>query len=150
MKNNKSKLKKDINENVARASAKSDNHEDAMQMKKPVQKKNNNTGMPDHLKSGVENLSGMDMSDVKVHYNSPTPAQLNAIAFAQGNHIHIAPGQQKHLPHEAWHIVQQAQGIIKPTVQMKQDITVNDDKRLEKEADIMGAKALKKKVPRKK
>ena len=29
----------------------------------------NNTGMPDDLKAGVEGLSGLDMSDVKVHYN---------------------------------------------------------------------------------
>jgi len=36
----------------------------------PLQmKKENNTGMPDNLKAGVENLSGIDMSDVRVHYN---------------------------------------------------------------------------------
>ena len=47
------------------------------------------------------------------------PAQLQAHAFAQGADIHMAPGQEKHLPHEAWHVVQQKQGRVKPTVQMK-------------------------------
>lgn len=113
------------------------------QMKKDlIQKKPNNTGMPDSLKSGIENLSGMDMSDVKVHYNSSQPAQLNALAYAQGNDIHIGAGQEKHLPHEAWHVVQQRQGRVQPTMQMKEGVPVNDDPGLEHEADVMGAKAL--------
>jgi hypothetical protein len=98
--------------------------------------------MPDALKSGIENLSGHSMDDVKVHYNSSQPAQLNALAYAQGTNIHIASGQEKHLPHEAWHVVQQKQGRVKPTMQMKQGIPVNDDAGLEKEADNMGAKAM--------
>lgn len=106
-----------------------------------AQKKSNSTGLPDQLKSGVENLSGHSMDDVKVHYNSAKPAQLNAHAFAQGNQIHIASGQEKHLPHEAWHVVQQKQGRVKPTVQMKGKVPINDDKSLENEADVMGAKA---------
>jgi hypothetical protein len=107
-----------------------------------VQRQANNTGMPDHLKSGVENLSGMDMSDVKVHYNSDKPAQLSALAYAQGNDIHVGPGQEQHLPHEAWHVVQQRQGRVQPTMQMKEGIPVNDDPGLENEADVMGAKAV--------
>jgi hypothetical protein len=109
---------------------------------KPVQKKANNTGLPDQLKSGVESLSGIDMNDVKVHYNSSQPAQLNAHAYAQGNQIHIAPGQEKHLPHEAWHVVQQKQGRVRPTKQLKGKVNVNDDVELEKEADVMGGRAL--------
>jgi hypothetical protein len=108
----------------------------------PVQRKENNTGLPDNLKSGVENLSGYAMDDVKVHYNSSQPHQLNAHAYAQGTDIHVAPGQEQHLAHEAWHIVQQKQGRVKPTLQMKQGVPVNDDKGLEHEADVMGAKAL--------
>lgn len=109
--------------------------------KNPIQKRENRTGMPDKLKSGIEALSGIDMSDVKVHYNSSQPAQLNARAYAQGNQIHIAPGQQKHLPHEAWHVVQQKQGRVKPTMQMKSKVNINDNAGLEKEADVMGARA---------
>lgn len=108
----------------------------------PIQKKANNTGLPDNLKSGVENLSGIVMNDVNVHYNSVQPAQLNAHVYAQGTDIHIAPGQEKHLLHEAWHVVQQKQGRVKPTLQMKAGIPVNDDKSLEHEADMMGRKAL--------
>lgn len=108
----------------------------------PAQLKANNTGMPDQLKSGIENLSGMDMSDVKVHYNSSQPAQLNALAYAQGNDIHIGAGQEKHLAHEAWHVVQQRQGRVQATTQLKAGVAVNDDPGLEHEADVMGAKAL--------
>ncbi len=82
------------------------------------------------------------MDDVKVHYNSHKPAQLQAHAYAQGTDIHLAPGQEQHLPHEAWHVVQQKQGRVQPTMQMKGKVNINDDKGLEKEADIMGQKAL--------
>jgi len=108
----------------------------------PIQKKENNTGLPDNLKSGVENLSGYSMDDVKVHYNSDKPTQLQAHAYAQGSDIHLASGQEKYLPHEAWHVVQQKQGRVEPTMQMKGGFNVNDDVGLEKEADIMGAQAL--------
>ncbi|OCX54759.1 hypothetical protein BEL04_02245 [Mucilaginibacter sp. PPCGB 2223] len=111
-----------------------------------TQLKKNNTGLPDNLKSGVENLSGMSMDHVKVHYNSPQPAQLNAHAYAQGSDIHVASGQEKHLPHEAWHVVQQMQGRVQPTMQMKESVPINDDKGLETEADVMGAKAMQMKV----
>jgi hypothetical protein len=101
----------------------------------------NRTGMPDGLKTGIESLSGMDMSSVRVHSNSDKPAQLNALAYAQGNDIHLAPGQEQHLPHEAWHVVQQRQGRVQPTTQM-QGVGINDDHALESEADAMGARAL--------
>src|SRR6202007_716254 len=87
------------------------------------------------------NLSGHSMDDVKVHYNSPQPAQMQAHAYAQGTDIHVAPGQEQHLPHEAWHVAQQKQGRVQPTVQAK-GVPVNDDKSLEAEADAMGARAL--------
>ncbi|MCB0374648.1 MAG: DUF4157 domain-containing protein, partial [Sinomicrobium sp.] len=107
-----------------------------------IQKKpeKNNTGLPDNLKRGIENLSGHSMDDVKVHYNSGKPAQLNAHAYAQGTDIHLASGQEKHLPHEAWHVIQQKQGRVKPTKQLKGKISVNDDGGLEKEAREMGVK----------
>ncbi len=109
-----------------------------------IQRKENNTGLPDNLKSGMENLSGMSLDDVKVHRNSDQPAQLNAHAYAQGTDIHLGPGQEKHLPHEAWHVVQQKQGRVQPTTQLKGKVNINDDAGLEKEADVMGAEALNK------
>ena len=111
------------------------------QQKAGAGRRHNHTGMPDRLKAGVERLSGMDLSDVRVHSNSPKPAQLNALAYARGNQIHLGPGQEKHLPHEAWHVVQQRQGRVRPTVQLA-GVTVNDDKGLEREADVMGERAL--------
>ncbi|GAA0712474.1 hypothetical protein GCM10009430_02930 [Aquimarina litoralis] len=108
----------------------------------PERSRKNNTGLPDHLKSGIENLSGYSMDDVKVHYNSSKPAQLQAHAYAQGTHIHLGPRQEKHLPHEAWHVVQQKQGRVQPTRQLKSRVPINDDTSLEREADVMGEKAL--------
>lgn len=100
----------------------------------------NNTGLPDQLKSGIEALSGVSLDDVQVHYNSSEPAQLQALAYAQGTAIHLGPGQEQHLPHEAWHVVQQKQGRVKPTRQLKGG-AINDDRGLEREADVMGARA---------
>ena len=77
------------------------------------------SGQPDNLRAGLEKLSGVELSDVKVHHNSHKPQQVGALAYTKGNDIHIAPGQEKYLPHEGWHAVQQKQGIVKPTLQMK-------------------------------
>lgn len=41
------------------------------------------------------------------------------------------------MAHEAWHVVQQMQGRVKPTMQMK-GVKINDDEGLEREADVMG------------
>lgn len=105
----------------------------------PVQKKNE-TGMPDHLKAGIEELSGFSMDDVRVHYNSDKPATVQALAYTQGTDIHVAPGQERHLPHEAWHVAQQMAGRVEPTTEVG-GMPVNDNPALEHEADVMGAKA---------
>ena len=112
---------------------------DAQQTRPPIQR--NNTGIPDGLKTGMEQVSGMSLDHVKVHYNSSKPASVQAHAYAQGNQVHLASGQEKHLPHELGHVVQQAQGRVKPTTQVN-GMKVNDSSALEKEADVMGAKAL--------
>ena len=113
----------------------------------PLQtKRENNTGMPDNLKAGVESLSGIDISDVRVHYNSSKPAEVGALAYTQGTDIHVALGQERYLPHEAWHVVQQAQGRVRPTMQTKDGVEINDDKGLENEADIMGIQAHKRTI----
>nr|WP_315249100.1 DUF4157 domain-containing protein [uncultured Duganella sp.] len=116
--------------------------EELLQGKFPVQRKAEEGGLPSQLKAGIESMSGISMDHVKVHYNSAQPAQLNAHAYAQGSDIHLAAGQEQHLPHEAWHVVQQAQGRVQPTMQMKEATPVNDDPGLESEADVMGARAL--------
>lgn len=108
----------------------------------PVQRQENKTGLPDQLKSGMESLSGLSLSDVKVHRNSDKPAQLQAHAYAQGTDIHLGPGQEKHLPHELGHVVQQKEGRVRPTTQLKGKVNINDNAGLEKEADVLGAKAM--------
>lgn len=107
-----------------------------------LQRKEDSNELPVGLRAGVESLSGQSMSDVRVHWNSDKPAQLQAHAYAQGTDIHLGPGQEQHLPHEAWHVAQQKQGRVEPTTQLKAATLINDDKGLEQEADVMGAKAL--------
>jgi hypothetical protein len=84
----------------------------------PSVKPKSTTGLSDNLKSGIENLSGCSMDDVRVHYGAAQPAQLQAHAYAQGDNIFVAPGREWHVPHEAWHVVQQAQGRVQPTMQL--------------------------------
>ncbi|HBV95655.1 MAG TPA: hypothetical protein DEF36_01195 [Desulfotomaculum sp.] len=110
-----------------------------IQQKSKVKGQENNTGIPEGLKTGVESLSGMDLSDVKIHYNSNKPAALNALAYAQGTDIHIGPGQEEYLPHEAWHVVQQRQGRVSPSAGIQLKVSDNDNK--------LTLKALKKACP---
>ena len=130
-----------LQDSINSPSAAAHRHSQAAQLSAQPDPKAASTGLPAPLKTGIEALSGMSMDHVNVRYNSSRPAQLNAHAYAQGSEIHLAPGQERHLPHEAWHVVQQAQGRVKPTMQAK-GTPVNDDARLEAEADSMGSKAL--------
>ncbi len=84
----------------------------------------NKQGLPDNSKGGIENLSGHSMDDVKAHFNLRNPAQLQALAHAQGTEIHLQQNQQTHLPHEAAHVLQQKMAtpppqqsqVVKPVV----------------------------------
>lgn len=100
----------------------------------------NRTGLPDQLKAGIEHLSGLAMDDVRVHYNSSKPAEVEALAYTKGTDIHVAPGQERHVPHEAWHVVQQMQGRVPATAQVN-GVAINDDAGLEHDADVMGSRA---------
>jgi hypothetical protein len=106
-----------------------------------IQKKNNTTGLSDQLKEGIEEISGLSMDDVKVHRHSSKPEDVGAAAYTQGTDIYIGPGQEEHLPHEAWHVVQQKQGRVHPTGKIE-GIPLNDSRVLESEADIMGQRAM--------
>ena len=101
----------------------------------------NKTGLPDQLKAGIENLSGMLMNDVKVHYNSTKPDNFQALAYTQGTDIYLGSGQERHLPHEAWHVVQQKQGRVKPSLLIN-DVAINNDPNLENEANGIGKTVL--------
>ena len=81
-----------------------------------------------NLKSGVENLSGLNLDDVKIHYNSEKPTQIQFEKDIQGRDIHLAPGQEKHLSNH--------NRIIS-------NLSINNDSALEHEADILGKKSTK-------
>jgi hypothetical protein len=112
-------------------------HKAATLQRQALQRKG---GLPADLKAAMEKMSGLSLDGVKVHYNSFKPAQVNAHAYAQGTDIYLGPGQERHLPHEAWHVVQQKQGRVRPTTQVN-GVAVNDDQSLEREADLMGMRA---------
>ena len=94
----------------------------------------NRTGIPDRIKQDFENRSGLSFDDVRVHYNSDKPAKFNAGAFAQGNEIHIAPGEDRSLPHELTHIIQQRYGLVSQTAEIG-GVPVNLNSHLEQQAD---------------
>ncbi len=98
-------------------------------------------GLPANLKAGLESLSGIALDDVRVHRNSARPGQVQAHAFAQGSDIHLGPGQERHLPHEAWHVVQQRQGRVRTSARLPGGTPINTDLALEREAGTMGDRA---------
>lgn len=100
----------------------------------------NKTGLPNELKAAIEAASGLSLDDVQVHYNSNKPEKIGAHAYAAYPNIYVAPGQEKYLAEEAWHIVQQLEGQVKGTTQ-KDGKDINTDKDLEKEAKKAGALA---------
>ena len=61
---------------------------------------------------------------------------LQSLAYPHGGDINLAPGQKRHLPHEDWHGVEQAQRRLKPIAIVLQ--AINDDAGLECEAVVMG------------
>jgi hypothetical protein len=66
---------------------------------RPVQRKENHTGMSDAVKAGFETGYQRDFSNVRIHKDSPLPVQMGAQAMAKGSHIHFAPGAYR--PHDA-------------------------------------------------
>lgn len=94
--------------------------------------------LPSVLSDAIEARAGVSMAGVSVHRNSPAPAAIGAHAFAQGADIHLGPGQDSHLAHEAWHIAQQRQGRV-PRRRRIDGQPVNDDSHLEREATDFSA-----------
>ena len=94
----------------------------------------NNTGIPLQMKDEFEKFSGFTLDNVRVHYNSDKPAELSALAYTQGSHVFVGPGQEQHLRHELGHVVQQKAGMVKPTGYID-GIAINNDEILEKQAN---------------
>lgn len=97
-------------------------------------------GSVDQIISSLEERSGVDLSDVEVHRNSPRPAELGALAYAQGDQVYLGPGQDRHLSHELTHVVQQKQGMVHPTGTLD-GMPVNTSPALEQAADTMQVSA---------
>ena len=94
-----------------------------------------------HRVAGIDALSGHSVRGMEVNLNASKPAAVNAEATTQSNRIEVASGQEKHISHEAWPVVQQREGRVKPTRQLH-GVGIDDDPALEKEADVMGQKAM--------
>ena len=102
-------------------------------------RRENRTGIPTQLKERMERSTGLSLDDVRVHYNSALPARLDALAYTQGNQVEIGPGQERHLPHELGHVVQQKLGTVRANAMHSSGIALNTDARLERQADEIGA-----------
>jgi hypothetical protein len=74
----------------------------------PLERRGGPEPLPPALRAGIESLSGHDLAGVRVDENSSLPASVGSLAYTKGSEIHLAPGQEQHLPREAWHAVQQA------------------------------------------
>jgi DNA ligase 1 len=70
-----------------------------------------------------------------------TDKQRSVDGGADGGEMHIVSGKQRHLPQEAWQLVQQKEGRVAPLVAGASPVPVNDDEKLEAEADIEGEHA---------
>ena len=103
--------------------------------------------LPGDVRAKMEHAFDFDFSAVRIHEGAQAGA-VQALAYAQGTDIYMAPGQyaphdpkgQELLGHELAHVVQQASGRVSATTQAK-GAELNDDPGLEREADLMGARA---------
>jgi hypothetical protein len=104
------------------------------------------TGMPGAVQAKMETAFGADFSDVRIHEGGRAGA-LGAVAYAQGNDIHFAPGKydphsqggQELLGHELTHVVQQRTGRVE--MPQGKGAPINASPSLEAEADELGARA---------
>lgn len=116
-----------------------------------TEKKAGNKQLPKDLSDNLESSFGQDFSNVALSKNSQQAKRLNAHAFAKGENIHFAPGQfnpstergKNLIGHEFTHIVQQRNGLVKPTIKLGKRLLGNEDRGLENEADYFGKKAAK-------
>lgn len=99
----------------------------------------NRTGIPTQLKERMERHTGLSLDDVRVHYHSDMPGRLDALAYTQGNQVYIGTGQERHLPHELGHVVQQKLGKVRADTRHPSGALMNTDAKLEREADEIGA-----------
>ena len=129
----------------------------AVDTAKEKRNRKGNKALPEGLNTNLEHSFGFDFSKVKIFKNSHRAEQMDARAFTQGDQVHFAPGEfnpnsetgKNLIGHEFTHVVQQHAGMVTPTAVMGKGLLVNNDARLEQEADYFGKKAAKgEKVPK--
>lgn len=131
-----------------RSGGKSDQGTAEIQAKVDVPASTSGQPMPEAVQQKMESAFSADFSDVRIHAGSARAVALGALAYTQGSDIHVAPGRwapetmpgQELLGHELAHVQQQREGRVRATAQMK-GVALNDDPALEREADVMGARA---------
>lgn len=102
--------------------------------------------LPRAVRNKMEKAFGRDFSHVRIHEDR-SPLSLGAVAYTRGRDIHFAPGQyqpgstsgQELIGHELTHVVQQQAGQV--VLPQGKHLPINQDSRLEAEADAMGARA---------
>jgi hypothetical protein len=100
--------------------------------------------LPGPVQRKMERSLGQDLSRVRVHEGTHVE-HLGAAAYTRGERIHFAPGQyrphspegQRMLGHELAHVIQQRQGRVARGASN----ALNEDSKLEAEADQLGARA---------
>lgn len=97
-------------------------------------------GAAGRLISGMEALTGIDLGDVRVQYNSPEPAKFGARAYTRRNRVYLGPGREGSLGHELGHAVQQKRSMVGPTAWYG-GVPVNDDPALETGAGSLAREA---------
>lgn len=95
--------------------------------------------IPIQLKNRMEQNTEVTLDDVRVHYNSHRPARLDALAYTQGTEVYLGPGQERYLPHELGHVVQQKLGLVRSDTLHESGVRMNTDQALERQADRIGA-----------
>ncbi len=114
-------------------------------------KQDKNPYLPEKLHTNLEQSFGFDFSKVQILRNSKKAEELKARAYTQGEQIRFAPGEfnpntesgRNLIGHEFTHIVQQRSGLVQPTSILGKGLAVNNDPILEREADQLGAQAVK-------
>ncbi len=121
--------------------------------KDPIGSKSAENIMPMALQAKMEKSFGADFSEVNIHANSAAATRVGALAYAEGEDVHFAPGQydpqsskgQELIGHELTHVLQQREGKVHPSGE-RAGFSVNVDKKLEREADEGGKAAAENKL----
>ncbi|HAS39281.1 MAG TPA: hypothetical protein DCS93_02325 [Microscillaceae bacterium] len=92
-------------------------------------------------KANVSKVTGVDVHDAQVTFDSQRPIQLNANATAQGLKVDIGPQQENHLEHELGHVAQNKKQPVQANKQTPDGTLINDEKDKEKYADEVDVKA---------